>query len=374
MRHLNYAVLLLLAGMLGACGAKNRQQQEPAAAVADSTVRVEAGVTYKRADFPLYIDPVYNGSSDPTVCYNSRAGKWYMYYTSRRVNAKEGTHIEKIHGSPIGIAESSDGGATWKYLGDCRIDYKPDVNPTYWAPDVFEYQGKFHMFLSYVPGIFKTWDYPRDIVYLTSDDGIDWHTVKRLDLGSKKVIDAGLIQLPDSTWRMWYKNEQEPHDIIWYADSRNLTDWQVKGSAKLGGLNGEGAYVFRWHDRYYMIVDEWKGLSVFSSDDATHWKKQEEYLIAGIPLPETEKPAADNTPQQRRPARYLDGSRGNHAMVKIANDHAYMFYFSEIPASMEKEGLAVYVQELIYHPDGTLTCDTQQPCYINLDAKPGADR
>ena len=123
----------------------------------DST-RIINGVTYKLADFPLYIDPVYNGPSDPTTCYNSQTGKWYMYYTSRRLNVDSLSGIRQIHGTPIGIAESSDGGATWKYIGDCNIDYKPDEFPTYWAPEVLEYEGLYHMYLSYVPGIFDISD------------------------------------------------------------------------------------------------------------------------------------------------------------------------------------------------------------------------
>lgn len=368
MKYLSYSFLVFLSYILIACGYTGEKSSQQKENISNDSIISENGIQYKRANFPLYIDPVYNGSSDPTVCYNSQTGKWYMYYTSRRVNAKKGTGIEKIHGSPIGIAESVDGGASWKYIGNCRIDYKPDKNPTYWAPDVFEYQGKYHMFLSYVPGIFKTWEYPRDIIYLTSTNGIDWTTEKVLNLGSKKVIDAGIIQLPDKTWRMWYKNEKEAKDIIWYADSKNLTDWVVKGSACLDGLNGEGPYVFRWHGKYYLIVDEWKGLSVFSSDDATHWTKQDEYLIAGIPLPQDKNDVTDKSRNSYR-TRYVDGSRGNHAMVKVVNNHAYMFYFSEIPTSYHQKGLAVYVQELKYNPDGTITCNTQDPCYINLNGK-----
>ncbi len=353
-----WALLLILA--VTACKT-NGQKAE------DDSTKVINGVTYKLADFPLYIDPVYNGPSDPTTCYNSQTGKWYMYYTSRRLNVDSLSGIRQIHGSPIGIAESSDGGATWKYIGDCNIDYKPDEFPTYWAPDVLENEGLYHMYLSYVPGIFDNWEHPRDMVHLTSKDGINWKTESVLDLGVRKVIDAGIIRLPDGVWRMWYKNEAEAHDIIWYADSKDLYNWEVKGSANLNGINGEGPNVIFWHNKYYMIVDEWKGLSVWSSDDATHWTKQDEYLIAGIPLPDDDQQPTDQ--ERRRRPRYVDGSRGNHASIKLAGDHAYMFYFSQIPRSMNMRGLAVYVQELIYNEDGTISCDPTAKCYINLNAK-----
>ena len=354
-------VFLSLIICVCSCTFKSNQTQE------DGSVKIVNGITYKLADFPLHIDPVYNGSSDPMVCYNSQTGKWYMYYTSRRLTVTGISGIEQIHGSPIGIAESSDGGATWTYIGDCNIDYKPDPEPTYWAPEIFEYNGLYHMYLSYVPGIFPNWEYPRDLVHLTSTDGINWKTESVLDLGVQKVIDAGVFPLPDGIWRMWYKNEKEREDIIWYADSPDLYKWEVKGPVPLGGISGEGPDVIYWHNKYYLFVDEWKGLSVYSSDDATNWKKQEEYLISGIPL-ETPNDSVNQDNTSRRRQRYVDGTRGNHANVEVVGDHAYMFYFSNLPASMEKRGLAVYVQELIYNPDGTISCDPTAKCYINLNA------
>lgn len=349
-------LLLILAGALAcSCLPRNKQAED---------VVVRDGVTYKRANFPLFIDPVFNGSADPVVCYNSGTGKWYMYYTSRRVNRSDLGGIERIHGSAIGVAESTDGGATWNYLGDCNIDYKPDPEPTYWAPEIFEYEGLYHMYLSYVPGVFDTWEHPRDIVHLTSANGIDWKTESVLELNRRKVIDAGVIRLDDGTWRMWYKNESLPNEI-WYADSPDLYNWTDKGPADVGApLSGEGANVIRWHGKYYMIVDEWKGLSVFSSDDATVWTKQDEYLIAGIPAP----PAEGEVAGEGGRVRYLPGSRGNHADIEMVGDRAYMFYFSQTPPESEVRGLAVYVQELIHNPDGTVSCDTSAPCYINLNA------
>ena len=356
---------LILLGMIVcacACTSKQNRTQDQQ----QDAIKVENGITYKLADFPLYIDPVYNGSSDPMVCYNSQTGKWYMYYTSRRVNVTGITGIQQIHGSPISIAESTDGGATWSYLGDCNIDYKPDPEPTYWAPEIFEHNGLYHMYLSYVPGIFENWNHPRDLVHLTSRDGINWKTESVLDLGVQKVIDAGVFRLADGTWRMWYKNEKEQSDIIWYADSRDLYQWEVKGAVPLGGISGEGPNVIYWHDKYYLFVDEWKGLSVYSSDDATNWTKQDEYLIAGIPL-ETPPDSLNQTGSNAR-MRYVPGSRGNHADIEVVGDHAYMFYFGNIPPDKNMRGLAVYVQELVYNADGTISCDPTAKCYINLNA------
>lgn len=318
-------------------------------------------LTYKLADSPLYIDPVYNGSTDPMVCFNKNTNRWYMYYTSRRSNVPGLNGIESVHGSPIGIAVSDDGGATWEYMGDCNIDYHPDKNPTYWAPEVIEYEGIYHMYLSYVPGIFDNWEHPRDIVHLTSKDGFNWNTQSVLKLSSHRVIDACIIRLADGTWRLWYNNETD-NKSIYYAESEDLYNWTDKGKVDIETV-GEGPNVIYWHDRYFMIVDEWKGLSVFSSDDALNWKKQEEYLIPGIPVDPDE--AAQTTGDQRR-VRMIDGTRGNHADIEIANGHAYMFYFSHLPTLNHMRNSAVYVQELIYNEDGTISCDPLLPCYINL--------
>lgn len=328
------------------------------------------GTKYKIADKPLYIDPVYNGSTDPMVCFNYYTNRWYMYYTSRRSNVPGLTGIPSIHGSPIGIAASSDGGATWEYIGNCNIDHHPDPKPTYWAPEVIEYKGTYHMYLTYVPGIFDTWDHPRDIVHLTSIDGINWTTQSILKLAVRKVIDACIIQLPDETWRLWYNNEAD-NKSIYYAESPDLYNWTDKGKVEINTV-GEGPNVFFWHGKYFMIVDEWKGLSVFSSTDAMTWTKQEEYLIQGIPVePEAGSPqtsvGGNNNNQTIRRARIVEGSRGNHADVEISNDRAYMFYFTSIPAKTNMRGSAVYVQELIYNENGTISCDPVAPCYINLN-------
>ncbi len=323
------------------------------------------GVAYMLADKPLYVDPVYNGSTDPMVCYNTNTNRWYMYYTSRRSNVPGLNGIESIHGTPIGIAASDDGGATWKYIGNCNIDYHPDEDPTYWAPEIIEYKGTYHMYLTYVPGIFNNWEHPRDIVHLTSNDGINWETQSVLKLAVNKVIDACIIQLPSGTWRLWYNNEAD-NKSIYYAESPDLYNWSDKGKVDISTV-GEGPNVIFWHNKYFMIVDEWKGLSVFSSDDALNWSKQEEYLVAGVPVEGQEETNSDTNPRRR--VRMVDGTRGNHADIEIADDHAYMFYFSSIPREMNKRGSAVYVQELIYNEDGTISCDPVAPCYINLFKK-----
>ncbi len=55
--------------------------------------------------------------------------------------------LKWVHGTRIGIAESKDG-RIWKYKDTANINYRPDVVYTFWAPDVIESDGIYHMYLS----------------------------------------------------------------------------------------------------------------------------------------------------------------------------------------------------------------------------------
>lgn len=130
---------------------------------------------------PLYRDPVYDGAADPTLIWDRAGHRWVMFYTNRRANAENLPGVSWVHGTRIGMAESTDGGATWKYMGTVNVNYgKPDY--THWAPEVILNNGVYHMYLSIVPGIFNDWNAPR--------------------------IDPCVIRLPDGNWRMWFKNER----------------------------------------------------------------------------------------------------------------------------------------------------------------------
>jgi len=102
----------------------------------------------KIAAKPLYRDPVYDGAADPVLCWHPEEKKWLMFYTNRRANAAEAEGVSWVHGTPIGIAESSDGGASWTYRGTANIGYKKG-NDTYWAPEVIVTRRP----LAYVPDL-----------------------------------------------------------------------------------------------------------------------------------------------------------------------------------------------------------------------------
>ena len=236
------------------------------ATIVISFVGVWAQDLGKPAPKPLYRDKVYDGAADPVVVWNSKVKRWWMFYTNRRANAPGLSGVAWVHGTRIGIAESKDG-SSWKYVGTANMslpDNSGGKDVTHWAPDVIRGDdGKWHMFLTVVPGIFENWQHPRDIVQLVSSDLRNWSYEQTLKLSADRVIDAGLIKMPDGLWRMWYNNERDKKSI-YYAESRDLKTWTDKGKA-VNDKPGEGPKVFRWKGKYWMIVDQWKGLGVYRS-------------------------------------------------------------------------------------------------------------
>ncbi len=102
----------------------------------------------KPAPRPLYRDPPFDAPTDPVLCFNAEAKKWYMYYTARRATATNAPGVMWVHGSNVGMAESSDGGATWSYRGTAKIDYGKEQHLndyTYWAPEVIWAKGQYHI-------------------------------------------------------------------------------------------------------------------------------------------------------------------------------------------------------------------------------------
>lgn len=297
---------------------------------------------------PLFADPVYDGAADPVVVWNKHEKKWLMFYTNRRATIHDTTGVKWVHGTRIGIAESKDG-ATWKYRDTANINYRPVAEYTHWAPEVIESNGMYHIYLTYVPGIFNDWNHPRNIIHLTSKDLFNWQYQSTLPLANNKVIDACVFQLPDGSWRMWYNNEKDGKSI-YYANSKDLYNWQDKGKAI--AARGEGPKVFKWHNTYWMIVDVWKGMEIYQSDDLLKWKKQQSRLL--------EEPGKGKD----------DQAIGGHCDVVVNNDRAYIFYFthpgrSKVAPAQSLRRSVIQLVELKYK-DGVLSCNRDEPTYIRL--------
>ncbi len=300
---------------------------------------------------PLFRDPVYDGAADPVLCWNQAQGKWFMFYTNRRANEPNTPGVTWVHGTHIGIAESSDGGATWKYKTTADIDYGRGEY-SYWAPEVIEHNGTYHMYLTFVPGIFADWNAPRDIIHLTSRDMLKWKYESTLKLSSNRSIDACVMRLADGTWRMWYNNEVDGKSI-YCADSNDLFTWRDRGKV-IGDRSGEGPKVFRWKDRYWMVVDVWDGLGIYSSNDCRKWTRQKSNLLRG--------PGQIPT----------DRAKGGHPDVVVSGGRAFLFYFihqggrdAEPNDPYARRRSLIQVVELEYKA-GEIVCDRNKPTYIRL--------
>ncbi|WP_421761309.1 hypothetical protein [Devosia sp.] len=263
---------------------------------------------------PIFSDPELDGAADPTVIRRRGTGEWVMFYTVRRAN-HDGPGVEWVHGSPIGMASSYDGGGSWQYRGTVAgLDDPNDAGlNTHWAPEVIWARGAYHMYLSYVVGTPDRWaGHERHIVHFTSSDLETWTRHGPLQLSSNFVIDAAVTLCPDGLYRLWYKDEGHGSGS-WVASSPDLFDWQVEGEAipgnKSGGVGHEGPNVFELGGSYWMIVDEWRGQGVYRSSDARAWQRQ------GIVL---DSPGADP----------LDRQIGRHGQVVVAGDWAALFYFT----------------------------------------------
>ena len=310
---------------------------------------------------PLFRDPVFDGAADPVVIWNAERRRWWMFYTNRRANVPGLGGVTWVHGTPIGIAESNDGGASWTYLGTAEISLPAEIAggepTTLWAPDVVTApDGSHHMFLSVVPGVFEDWQHPRRLVHLVSRDLRRWTDARVVPLASDRVIDASLFRRADGGWRLFYNDERD-HKSIHFADSPDLLAWTERGRA-VGDQAGEGPKVFRWHGAYWMITDVWRGLAIYRSDDASTWVRQ-----GGGNL--LEQPGAGPD----------DGVKGGHADVVVNGDRAYLFYFTHPGrrgAAAEADGYeqrrsSIQVVELRY-ANGRLECDRDAPTRIRLAA------
>jgi hypothetical protein len=307
------------------------------------------------ASKPLYRDPLYDGAADPTLIWNPQVKRWWMFYTDRRANALGLSGVAWVHGTPIGIAESADGGAHWKFLRMAQIDLPAEyggTNVTHWAPDVIRApDGTWQMFLTVEPGIFEDWNHPRDIVQLTSTDLLHWSNPKKISLASDRVIDASVLPLPDGTWRLFY-NDERTGKSIHYADSADLQTWTNRGLAFKS--RGEGPKAFRWRGKFWCVVDEWKGLGVFRSDNALDWEKQPFNLLA-------------------QPGTGVDdGVMGGHPDVVVSGERAFLFYFTHPGrrAGVKGDGYeqrrsSIQVVEL-FAQDGWLGCDRERPTNVSL--------
>lgn len=162
------------------------------------------------------------------------------------------------------------------------------------------------MFVSYIRGVANHWSGTATMMHYTSTNLWDWTWEGPVKLPKENVIDATLIQLPDGKWRMWYKCDSKSL----FADSDDLYSWTGDEVSAISDVPHEGAKVFRFRDRYWMVTDEWRGMGVYSSDDLLNWHKQPGHILNG--------------PSKRKD----DYPSGAHGDVIVTAESAYIFYFT----------------------------------------------
>jgi len=309
---------------------------------------------------PVFRDPVYDGAADPMVIWNPLVSKWWMFYTNRRANMTSLPGVSWVFGTPIGIAESTDG-ANWKYLGTANFNDLPAEcggkdSATLWAPDIaLGDDGKWHMYLSIEPGIDVKWGLPGFIAHLSSTNLRDWKYENRLSQLGTHVIDADILKMPDGMWRMYYKDSKQ-YSHIGVTESKDLYSWSEPKEALK--INGEGPIAFQWKGYYWLVVDTWNGQTVHRSKDGNTWEVQ-----PGTPL----LPDGDGTGKDDIP-------NALHANVVISNNRVYMYYFTHpgrIGADKGKDGYeqrrtSIQVVEIKLNEAGWLAANRNEPTYLAL--------
>lgn len=310
---------------------------------------------------PLYRDPIYDGAADPVVTYNPKDNKWYMMYTQRRANVPC-RGVAYAYGTAIGVAVSEDGGVNWYYLGMLDLNFEWGHH-TFWAPEIIEQDGIFHMYVSHIKGIYHYWGGRSAIVHYTSEDLLNWTKQSVLDLKSSTVIDSCIHKMPDGKFRMWYRNCDYGDQYTWAADSQDLYHWEVVGPVNQGYAYHEGQNVFRLGGYYWLIADTGNGMYVWRSENLEDWQKQEEKIML--------YPGS----------RIEDGVKGGHADVVVCEEDAYIFYFvhpertgdfwnaydevthRDIPYHLRRSSIQVALLEV---KEGQLVCERDKKFEINL--------
>ncbi|MBE1490834.1 glycoside hydrolase family protein [Plantactinospora soyae] len=295
---------------------------------------------------PLYRDPVFDGAADPVLVWNRAEQAWWMVYTSRRAKAPDLPGVSWIHGTDLGVASSTDGGATWLYRGVIQGLDTEWGRHTYWAPEIVDDGTTYHMYVSTIRGVPAQWaGHERHIRHYSSPDLVTWRYHATLALSSDYVIDACVAARPGGGYRMWYKDEAD-RSHTWAADSDDLYAWRVRGPA-VRICAHEGPNVFTLGGFHWMLVDEWHGQRVLRSDDMDSWQPQGLILDA--------------------PGRHRDDATvGLHADVVVRGDDALVFYFTHperrpdtAPATYATRRTSIQVARVAVE-DGRLVCDRDE--------------
>lgn len=257
------------------------------------------------APAPLFRDSVTDGAADPSVVWNAKEKAWYIFYTQRRANMEMSGNESWYMGTKIAIAKSSDQGRTWNYVGTAQGVSRGMQAETFWAPHVFEDNGTYHMFVTFIPKVVKSAKGQPEIAHFISKDMLMWEYSDTADVKSDDIIDPGVVKLRDGRWLMVFRDCRKQNRTAKVV-STDLKNW-----TRLDELSGDGHHeapvVLFWKNKFWLFIDEWKGIGVYASDDGINYTRNSLILDkAGI--------------------RADDGYWGSHPGVALAGDRAFVFY------------------------------------------------
>jgi hypothetical protein len=254
---------------------------------------------------PLFSDPVFNGAADPSLVWNGSEKAWYIFYTQRRAN-QDLPGVSWAFGTKIGIAKSTDSGRTWTYAGTADGLSRGMKEETFWAPHVFEDNGTYHMFVTFIPIIAERFGGGEpQILHYTSKNLLQWEFSDAVDVGSDKIIDPGVVKLRDGKWLMVFRDDRQK------SMTAKVTSPDLKNWTRVEDVTGQGRHeapvVMFWKNKFWLFIDEWKGIAVYESDDGI------QYTRNNLILDQAGKRKDDN---------YL----GSHPGLALAGDRAFIFY------------------------------------------------
>lgn len=194
----------------------------------------------EHAPAPLFRCPIYDGPTDPTLEWNAERQEWWMFYTQRRANVPNLQEVACVYGSKVGIAATKNNGKNWYYVGTANLPEPMQGQSTFWAPDVFKHKDTYYMIVTFIPGIHPFWGGDARLVFYKSKDLMNWDLVEEIE-GTHGCIDASAFQMPDGTWKMWYKTPDSKTNT---GVSKDLTTWKVTGKCEIDDVPHEGPIVF----------------------------------------------------------------------------------------------------------------------------------
>jgi hypothetical protein len=312
------------------------------------------------APAPLITDPVFDGVNDPTLVWNERESAWWCIFAHRRANVRLSAQtIGLAHGSPLGVASSTDNGASWLYRGTLDLPIEPGHN-TYWGPTVLTVDGVHHLFTTFIRGVPNdpAWDthgrpspWARQVHHLTSTDLWTWTSHGRVELGTDHGHDACVARLPDGSWALWFKDEADG-GALYRVTSPDLDTWTGRTQA-LPEWH-ESPIVFHLGGRYWLVAESREGLTSYRSVDATTWERTGHFVSE-----------AGTRPADSGPVRSPD-------VVPVSEDTAYLVYYTQsgvdaygnpAPTSAQTSTAQVALLRVV---DDRLQCDRDAPFEFRL--------